>query len=170
MPEQKSSGKQAPVSVPSCMLCTDRFECGVGNARSCDKMFRMDMGVLLPPCATCERRPTCSTWNECLQCERREVQKTIAQTATEPDFRTYVLRMAEFLPYEAEYAAVDSTAIRVFLGEPVYRSGKWRPCATGREICTVSYGDSMLNGVLDLTEFLEYPGGPVCFQSTLITL
>ena len=169
MSENTSSGKKAPAAVPTCVECVDRFECGVGNAMLC-KGFRPDMGVLFPKCVTCERRPICSTWRECLECGRREVQKGITQTASEPDFRTFALRLAEFLPYEAEYAAVDADAIRLFLGEPVYRAGRWKPSSIGREICSISYGDSMLNGVVDMNPYLEYPGGPVCFQSTLITL
>ena len=55
--------------LPTCVECVGRFECGVGNANLC-KGFVRDMGVLMPPCATCERRATCYTWKECVECGR----------------------------------------------------------------------------------------------------
>lgn len=155
--------------LPTCVECVGRFECGVGNANLC-KGFVRDMGVLMPPCATCERRSTCYTWKECVECGRKENIKSVSQSAEAPNLKKYALRLAEFLPFEAEWAAVDSQAIRLFLGEPLYKRGKWCPCASGREICSVNYGDGMLNGVVDLTEFLEYEGGPIGFSMTKITL
>lgn len=156
-------------TLPSCIECTERFECGVGNASLC-KGFSRDMGVLSPPCITCERRSGCLTWKECVNCGKKEDIKSVSQSASAPGLKKYALRLAEFLPFEAEWATVDSQAIRLFLGEPFYRKGKWCAGPDGREICTVSYEDGMLNGIVDLGEFLEYKDGPIGFSMAKITL
>lgn len=156
--------------APTCLDCTERLYCGTGIASKCDR-FNYDTSSISLPCHTCSRTATCPTLRAVRACKKAEGIHPLMMAASAPNLKTYALRMEEYMPFEAEWVTLDNKAIRLFLGEPKYNGNIWTiDEKDGREVATIRHDGCILNGIVDLTEFLDYEDSPIRFNRVKLAL
>lgn len=97
-----------------------------------------------------------------------EKKTNIMEPPKTPTLKEYAIALAEFSPFIGDFVTVDKEAIRVFIGMPKYKDGKWISSLTGREIVTIYINGSYLNGIVDLEHYLVE--GQIDYKRTRIEL